>query len=54
VSEQDLKCADCGRIIDVLESFPGDRCLECWRPIGDAQARTMTADKLTRMWGGGK
>jgi DNA-directed RNA polymerase subunit RPC12/RpoP len=48
----DYTCADCGATVDYLEVFPGPRCLECWTPIGEAQARTMTAERLTRMWGG--
>ena len=45
-------CTKCGTRITVLEAFPGNICLECYRPIGDRIAATMTAEKLTRMWGG--
>jgi hypothetical protein len=45
-------CITCGAKVDNLEVFPGPRCLKCWEPIGNAEARTMTAAKLTRMWGG--
>jgi hypothetical protein len=45
-------CIKCQKPVDNLEVFPGPRCLDCWRPIGEAQARTMTAGKLARMWGG--
>lgn len=45
-------CCDCGAEVDFLEVFPGPRCLACWEPIGEAEARTMTAEKLTAMWGG--
>lgn len=45
-------CIDCNADVDNLEVFPGPRCLPCWTPIGDAEARTMTAEKLARMWGG--
>ena len=45
-------CIDCGNKVHNLEVFPGPRCLKCWTPIGEAEARTMTAEKLTRMWGG--
>lgn len=46
-----VACAECGDLVNPLTVFPGGRCLECWRPIGDAEARTMTAEKLTAMWG---
>jgi DNA-directed RNA polymerase subunit RPC12/RpoP len=44
-------CIDCGESVDHLEVFPGPRCLDCWRPIGERQAATMTAIDLARMWG---
>lgn len=45
-------CTECGRDdVDPLCVFPGGRCLVCWEPCGEAEARTMTADKLARMWG---
>lgn len=47
-------CIGCGASVGYLEVFPGPRCLPCWEPIGNAEARTMTAEKLTRMWGGGR
>ena len=47
-----MKCAKCGNDVHELEVFPGGLCLPCWTPIGEAEARTMTAEKLTRMWGG--
>ena len=47
-----VKCSQCGTETDPLAVFPGGLCLDCWRPIGDAEARTMTAEKLARMWGG--
>ena len=45
-------CVSCGAPVDYLSVFPGPSCLDCWRPIGEAQAATMTADDLTSMWGG--
>jgi hypothetical protein len=45
-------CVGCGKPVDTLEVFPGPRCLPCWTPIGEQEAKTMTAAKLTRMWGG--
>lgn len=45
-------CIDCAQRVGALEVFPGPRCLTCWTPIGEAQARTMTAHDLVRMWGG--
>ena len=44
-------CTKCGKEVDPLEVFPGGLCLGCYTPIGEAEARTMTADKLARMWG---
>jgi hypothetical protein len=53
MSETDTHvCRDCGTTVDDLEVFPGPRCLSCWTPIGNVEARSMTADRLTRMWGG--
>jgi hypothetical protein len=46
------KCIGCGAEVDHLEVFPGPRCLACWTPIGEAEAKTMTARRLSRMWGG--
>ena len=48
----EIKCAQCGETVHPLEMFPGGLCLTCWEPIGEAEARTMTAEKLTEMWGG--
>jgi hypothetical protein len=47
-----VKCSECGSEVDPLAVFPGGLCLPCWEPIGEAEAKTMTAEKLTRMWGG--
>lgn len=46
-----VKCSQCKAETDALAVFPGGLCLECWTPIGEAEARTMTAEKLARMWG---
>jgi predicted amidophosphoribosyltransferase len=45
-------CSKCQAPITPLDAFPGDLCLSCYTPIGDRLQRTMTADRLTRMWGG--
>jgi hypothetical protein len=45
-------CTQCSATVDTLAVFPGGLCLECYTPIGEREARTMTAEKLTRMWGG--
>lgn len=45
-------CSKCQRETDALAVFPGGLCLDCYRPIGDREARTMTADNLAAMWGG--
>ena len=47
-------CTGCASPVGYLEVFPGGRCLECYRPEGERMARTMTAEKLARMWGGGR
>lgn len=46
------RCSKCGEEIDPLAVFPGGLCLPCYTPIGDAEAETMTAEKLAQMWGG--
>lgn len=45
-------CTQCAKEVHPLEVFPNGLCLECYTPIGEAEARTMTAEKLTRIWGG--
>lgn len=45
-------CKGCKQETDPLAVFPGGLCLTCWEPIGNEQAKTMTAEKLTAMWGG--
>lgn len=45
-------CIDCGATVDNLEVFPGPRCFPCYEPIGEREARTMTAERLAQMWGG--
>lgn len=47
-----VKCTQCGEMVDPLAVFPGGICLECYTPVGEALHRTMTAEKLARMWGG--
>ena len=49
-----MKCADCGKLVDPLEIFPKDRCLDCHAKAPEVQRdlAAMTADDLTRMWGG--
>ena len=46
-----MTCTKCGKVIDPLEVFPNGLCLECYTPIGEVEARTMTAEQLARMWG---
>lgn len=47
----DKPCTRCGTPTGMLEAFPGHICLTCYRPIGDALARTMAAGDLAVMWG---
>jgi hypothetical protein len=47
-----VKCTKCKSTVDPLAVFPDGLCLECYRPIGDKIAETMTAEDLTAMWGG--
>jgi hypothetical protein len=51
-NDDTCECTKCGKPTHYLAVFPGGICLECYQPIGDAEARTMTADKLAKMWGG--
>jgi hypothetical protein len=46
-------CADCGKLVDMIDLFPGGRCLECHAadPAVDAAIRGLSADGLARMWG---
>jgi hypothetical protein len=48
----ELRCTSCETPVHPLETFPGGICLSCYRPTGEALHRTMTAEKLTKMWGG--
>lgn len=50
--DESVPCAKCGAETDTLTIFPGGICLECYRPQGEAMARTMTAERLTAMWRG--
>jgi len=50
--DRKVNCTMCKNTISELAVFPGGICLDCYRPIGNALHRTMTADKLTTMWGG--
>ncbi len=44
-------CSVCGRGMDALSEFPGDRCINCHSNSPEGRAMP-TADELTRMWGG--
>jgi hypothetical protein len=46
-----INCSGCNVTVDPLDVFPGDRCIECYRPEGEAIAATMTAERLAAMWG---
>ena len=45
------KCKECAVEIHPLEQFPGCVCLECWAKAKENEP-LVTADELTRMWGG--
>lgn len=46
-------CADCGKLTEVLDLFPGGRCLECHAadPATEAALRALGAGGLAKMWG---
>lgn len=44
-------CSQCGRGMDSLSEFPGDRCISCHANSPEGRAMP-TADELSRMWGG--
>jgi hypothetical protein len=44
-------CSVCGRGMDSLSEFPGDRCISCHANSPEGRAMP-TADELSRMWGG--
>lgn len=50
------RCADCDKAINPLETFPKQRCVDCHAKAPEVVAQTsaMTADRLSRMWGGAK
>jgi len=47
-------CTGCGDAVHPLEVFPKNRCIACHADAPEVKrdAATMTAEKLTRMWGG--
>jgi predicted Zn-ribbon and HTH transcriptional regulator len=49
-----ITCSSCGTEVDPLELFPGDKCLKCHSedPQVQRDLRNMTAEDLSRMWGG--
>lgn len=53
-TERTFTCTNCGTVDSYLAEFPGGICLECYRPEGERLHRTMTAEKLAEMWGGGR
>ena len=46
-----IYCKNCQELTDTLTIFPGDICLECYKRTPEAW-RPITAQELTRMWGG--
>jgi len=44
-------CSQCGRGMNSLSEFPGDRCISCHANSPEGRAMP-TADELSRMWGG--
>lgn len=53
ISDSPVRCMGCDHELQPLDVFPGPRCLDCYRPIGEQLARGMTADRLAAMWGRG-
>lgn len=51
-----MKCRKCRGEVHPLEIFPDHHCLECYAACPETQrmTREMTAEKLARMWGGGR
>lgn len=49
------ECSDCGKSVDPLEVFPKQRCLECHAAAPEVKRdiETMTAERLSQMWGKG-
>jgi hypothetical protein len=46
-----ITCKGCGKDVDPLEVFPGDRCLDCHKVIV-SMLPMPTADQIVKMWGG--
>lgn len=44
-------CTNCAKDTDNLALFPGKLCLDCYSLTYEAR-RPITAQELTRMWGG--
>lgn len=47
----DRNCKGCGKHVEEFGMFPGDVCVDCWALTEEAN-RPITAEELTRMWGG--
>ena len=44
-------CNGCKKEVEPYGMFPGDVCVDCWA-LTDEANRPITAEELTRMWGG--
>lgn len=44
-------CSKCGEEIAQYSEFPGVMCLDCYS-VSPEGMRMVTAEELTRMWGG--
>ncbi len=49
--ERFIFCPSCGVYFHPLDVFPGGICLNCYKVTPEAN-RDITAEELTRMWGG--
>ena len=46
-----MACSECRKSVRRIELFPNDLCVDCYALTPEAN-RPITAEELTRMWGG--
>lgn len=45
------KCTNCAGLVNKLELFPNNLCLNCWADTPEGRYLP-TAEELVKMWGG--
>jgi hypothetical protein len=52
--QKDIKCVKCGKHIDAIDVFPGNRCMECYEKDFDSdESEDKKVQDFKSAWGGG-